>query len=302
MHETMNETLILTNNREKLLLFDVDGTIAESGKQISIEMETLLLDISRKYRIGIVGGGKLEKILWQTRETLVFDHYFTECGCVYDTPISSPSTNLYAKDFIPASALWSPRGIHSFLSKLREKKSKSPRELQHIYTKNLREHALYPKINILVKTALEFLSRVDYMITGNFIDLRNGIIYISLVGMSATEEERHAYIKLDEEHNYRSRLIDVLMSKARSLEIDSGIQICEGGHVGIAIYPIEYDKEQVMEVLLDKDDVEIHYFGDKYQPNGNDHRLINNPNVIGHPVDSIDDTIEILKKMALRIL
>lgn len=298
MHETMNETIILTNNREKLLLFDVDGTIAESGRQISRAMETLLLDISRKYRIGIVGGGKLEKILWQTRETLVFDHYFTECGCVYHAPISSSSTNLYAKDFIPASALWSPRGIHSFLSKLREKKSKSPRELQHIYTKNLREHALYPKINILVKTALEFLSRVDYMITGNFIDLRNGIIYISLVGMSATEEEREAYINLDEEHNYRSRLIDVLIGKARSLEIDTGIQICEGGHVGIAIYPIEYDKEQVMKVLLDKDYVEIHYFGDKYQPNGNDHRLINNPNVIGHPVDSIDDTIEILKKMA----
>ena len=258
------------SNREKLLLFDVDGTIALSGQQISKKMENILLNISIKYRIGIVGGGKLDKILWQIGERVVFDHYFTECGCVYHCPSNNNSS-----------------------------------KLQHKYTKNLREHQLYPKINILLKTALGFLSTVDYIISGNFIDLRNGIIYISLVGMSATQDERETFIALDREQYYRCRLIEILMCKARSLDIDHDIQICEGGHVGIAVYPIEYDKEQVINVLLhdgmnndsNNDIKEIHYFGDKYQPNGNDYRLINNSNVIGHRIDSIDQTIDILEKM-----
>ena len=44
-----------------------------------------------------------------------------------------------------------------------------------------REHSLYNDINILIKLALKFLSIVDYTLTGNFIDLRTGIIYVSLM-------------------------------------------------------------------------------------------------------------------------
>ena len=264
----------MTNNSEKLLLFDVDGTIAQSGQQISLTMETLLIDISRKYKIGIVGGGKLDKILWQIGEKVVFDHYFTECGCVYHTPSNNNNKN-------------------------KNNKNNYSSKLEHKYTKNLREHPLYPKINVLVKTALGFLSQAEYMLSGNFIDLRNGIIYISLIGMSATQSERETFIELDMEHQYRTSLIEILLCKARSLEIETKIQICEGGHVGIAVYPIEYDKEQVVDVLLNNSNCEIHYFGDKYQPNGNDYRLINNPNIIGHKIDSIDQTIDILEKMLI---
>jgi phosphomannomutase len=238
----------------KLLLFDVDGTLAESGKKINKQIENLLQCLSEKYDIGIVGGGKLDKISWQLNNLECITHFFTECGCVYH------------------------------------------KHGKQIYTKNIRHHKLYPKINILIKECLRFLSTVDYNLTGNFIDLRNGIIYVSLIGMVANDEEREMFIEKNKERNYRGELIHTLKEKAFELEIHNEITICEGGEVGIGIYPVEYDKTQVLEHLLDKYN-EIHYFGDKYEKNGNDHNIINHKSVIGHPVNNINETIFILSNL-----
>jgi len=243
---------------KKLFLFDVDGTLIESGKIIEDETLNLLQKMHEKgFELGIVGGGKLEKILKQIKNVTYFKHFFTECGCVYHKNIGPDVLNL-----------------------------------ENIYTKNIRDHELYPKINILIKLALSFLSQVDYAITGNFIDLRNGIIYISLIGMSAIDAERKYFIEKNKQNNYRTRLISILKNKAEELNIIDKLTICEGGEVGIGMYPKEYDKIQVLEHLNGYS--EIHYFGDKYEPNGNDYTIINDKNVIGHPIDSIFQTQTIL--------
>ena len=239
---------------KSLLLFDVDGTIVHSGKKIEPKMVDTLSLVKKTFDLGIVGGGKLEKILNQL-DGFEVNHYFTECGCVYHK-----LTDDYLKE---------------------------------IYIKNIRNHILYPKINILIKEALFYLSKVDYTITGNFIDLRNGIIYISLIGMSATEEERNYFIELNKKHEYILKLLTLLKDKALKIGICSEISICRGGEVGIAIYPVEYDKIQVLDSLLDEYD-KIIYFGDKFDVDGNDYKLINNSNVIGHKVTCIEDTIKIL--------
>ena len=239
---------------KSLLLFDVDGTITHSGKKIDHQMINTLSLLKNKFELGIVGGGKLEKILYQL-DGLEFSHYFTECGCVYHKVIDG--------------------------------------YLKEIYIKNIRNHNLYPKINILIKEALSYLSKVDYMLTGNFIDLRNGIIYISLIGMSATEEERSYFIKINKKHNYILKLLAILKDKALEINIFSKISICRGGEVGIAIYPVEYDKIQVLDSLLDEYN-KIIYFGDKFDTDGNDYKLINSETVIGHKVTCVEDTIKIL--------
>lgn len=241
----------------KLLLFDVDGTLAESGKKINEQIENLLKGLSEKYHIGIVGGGKLDKISWQLNNHDFITHFFTECGCVYH------------------------------------------KDGKQIYSKNIRHHKLYPKINLLIKECLRFLSNVDYNLTGNFIDLRNGIIYVSLIGMVANDEERKMFIEKNKERNYRRDLIHILKGKAYELEMDDEITICEGGEVGIGIYPVEYDKTQVLEHLLDKYN-EIHYFGDKYEKNGNDHNIINHKSVVGHPVNNVNETIDILSNILFK--
>ena len=252
----------------KLLLFDVDGTLTESGQMIDYKTKELLVKLkhNKNYSIGIVGGGKLDKILYQLSNDNYIDHYFSECGCVYYKNISDISN--------------------------------SEVTLEEVYIKNIRVHELYPEINKLVKIALAFISNVDYLVTGNFIDLRNGIIYISLIGMVATLEERKYYLNKDKENHYRENLLNILKKEAQQLNILNKLTICYGGEVGIAIYPIEYDKTQVLVHLLPLYN-EIHYFGDKYEEDGNDHNLIYHLNVIGHPVNSVKDTIELLNKLLL---
>jgi phosphomannomutase len=255
----------------KILLFDVDGTLCDSGKKISQQMANILnkfveLDI----KIGIVGGGTFEKILFQLDNLVKPEYIFSECGSVY----------------------------HQL--------DKSDNKYHLVGKKNLRTEPEYIKINQLIKTALEFISKVDYLISGNFIDLRNGLIYISLVGMAGTDEERENFIKLDKINNYRNKLIGILEKQAKQLDLDDYLDICLGGSVGIALNPKKWNKIQVLNLLnlndsSDLSNSQIHFFGDKYLPGGNDYELISSPLVIPHPVDSPDDTFNhlslLLKKM-----
>jgi phosphomannomutase len=56
------------SKKMRLLLFDVDGTLCQSGQKISPEMAQLLRVISVKHtdmQLAVVGGGTYEKIKWQ---------------------------------------------------------------------------------------------------------------------------------------------------------------------------------------------------------------------------------------------
>jgi HAD superfamily hydrolase (TIGR01484 family) len=246
-----------------LFLFDVDGTIADSGQKITNEMAFILNKIKENGdEIGIVGGGKLDKVLQQMDNKVYFQHYFTECGCVYHKNNSCNSN-----------------------------------DLEEIYIKNIRNHPLYNNINKLVKYCLKFLSSVDYTLTGHFIDLRNGIIYVSLIGLTATQDERAYFMELNKKYDYRKQLIEGLKYIAFKLGIFDKVDIVEGGSVGIAIYPSEYDKIQVLDIFNDKKYDTIYYFGDKYEHSGNDYKILNDIRVKGFEIDSYQNTIDKLSDL-----
>ena len=169
---------------KSIFLFDVDGTLSVSGQKITNDNAIILNKLKENNEIGIVGGGDIKKILYQMDNKITFNHYFSECGCVYDTFINN--------------------------------------KLENKYRKNIRNHKLYPKINILIKKALEFISKVDYTITGHFIDLRCGIIYISLIGMVANNDEREYFKLIDKKENIRSKLINILIEKSKELMLKNG--------------------------------------------------------------------------------
>ena len=154
---------------------------------------------------------------------------------------------------------------------------------------NIYQHCLHHQINQLVKTALVFFSTVDYIITGHLVDLRHGLVYLSLIGMAANYQERQTFIEIDRERGHRKRLLNLLRQRATQLRIVDLVSILEGGSVGIAIYPIEWDKVQVLEHLSSYQS--ICYFGDKYLPGENDYRMITDPRVTGFKVNSPEATI-----------
>lgn len=246
----------------KLLLFDVDGTICDSGKKISLQMAHQLNFLSNAgYILGIVGGGIFSKIKYQLDNKINPEYIFSECGSVFHK-FNFQTTNY---DLINMN--------------------------------NLRLEPEYVQINQLIKTCLKYIANTDYLVSGNFIDLRNGLIYVSMVGMVATDEERENFIQLDKIYSHRTELIKILKTQSIELNIEDKIDICLGGSVGIAIYPSKWNKVQVIDWIEKNKFDEIHYFGDKYLPDGNDYELINYPNIIAHPVDTLEQTLYILTKL-----
>jgi hypothetical protein len=111
--------------------------------------------------------------------------------------------------------------------------------------------------------------------------------------MVANEDERQNFIKLDKKNNYRLELLEILQKKAIELNIDKYVDILLGGSAGIAIYPTQWNKVQIIndEIITKKNYNKIYYFGDKYDIYGNDYKLLNHSDVIGVKIDSLDDTI-----------
>lgn len=248
-----------------LYLFDMDGTLTESTKSISPRMQGHLEGLMKAgHEVGIVGGGLLGKIRDQLNGFNV-DHIFSECGSTYHRLIKdSASTG----DFY-----------------------------QMVYQNRIRDVTYYPEIQELIKAALRYLSSADFPLGGHHIDIRNGLIYISLAGMTATPDERECYIGLDKRHRYRRELIGILRERAKKFGIEDKVTICEGGSVGISIYPERWDKVQVLDrIPLDTYD-RVYYFGDKYDEDGNDHKIINDLRITGIRVNSPKDTDEFLSEV-----
>jgi hydroxymethylpyrimidine pyrophosphatase-like HAD family hydrolase len=167
MTNDMTSDIMRDMTNDTILVFDIDGTLVESSQSILPIHAEILNKLKNKYDIAVCCGGMLNKVKSQMNNLIQFDHYFTENGCVYYDKFN---------DKIP------------------------------IYNNNIRNHRLYPLINELVKCALIFFGNVDYLLTGHLIDLRNGLIYISCVGMQATNEERNMFIELDKQQNIRNNL------------------------------------------------------------------------------------------------
>lgn len=227
----------------KLLLFDVDNTLAHSGQKLDVSMQKKLAQLHNDgHCLGIVGGGTFTKIREQLAECYeLFDHVFSECGCLYHY-----------------------KGV-----------------LQ--YSKNIKEHSCIYNIDKIIKQALLYFSSVPYLLCGHLIDYRHGIVYISCIGMDATQNERAEFLANHVHH--RDQLLQIL----HGLQYPN-ISIKKGGSVGIAVYPSEWSKAQVVDELKQYIYEEIYYYGDSDGIDGNDTELLNHPQVRGIVVKDPNDT------------
>ncbi len=247
-----------------IYIFDIDGTLADSGKSIDLQMLEILARLKTQTgcELGLCGGGRFEKACEQVLNSKLFDHIFAECGCDYRK--YNPETNEY----------------------------------KLVCEKNIRSHRLFKEINILIKYCLKFISQMEYNLGGHMIDIRKGIVYVSLVGMTATDEERDQFIALDQTNGFRSQLIEQLNRFVKILGCENHIQVMIGGQVGITIMPMAHDKVQILDYLDPLVYKLIGYFGDKYELGGNDYRIMENQCVQAYRVTNPEET----KKLILDIL
>ena len=71
---------------------------------------------------------------------------------------------------------------------------------------------------------------------------------------------------------------------------DFGLQFSIGGQISFDVFPKGWDKTYCLQHIPENIS-EIHFFGDKTYPGGNDHEIFSSDKVAGHTVTNPEDTI-----------
>ena len=99
---------------------------------------------------------------------------------------------------------------------------------------------------------------------GIHIEERPGMINFSIVGRGATQEQRKDYWIWDQKSRERHNIAEFINKHFDLLEASVG------GEISIDIYPIGWDKSQVLEYI---EEGNYHFFGDRAFEGGNDYAL-----------------------------
>ena len=231
------------------LVYDLDGTLVISSKQITYDMISMLETLkNRGYKNIIVSGGTYQKIKWQLQDRYdLFDMIFAECGAV-----------LYQNDKL-------------------------------IYQKQVTDLIDKTVLNNIKIRFIEMCNEIEFEYVGERFDMRNGLIYLTPVGMEADDKLRAKFIMYENNNKFRETLIHEL----KILDTHDQLEMVKGGKTGISIYPKGIDKTQILEYIPD---VTIYFFGDNCREGGNDKCLYEHERCIGYEVRNYYHTLNLLNQ------
>lgn len=127
---------------------------------------------------------------------------------------------------------------------------------------------------------------------GTFVEFRNGMINVSPIGRNCAQEERDAFEEYDKKHGVRDKFVKELREKFGT---KMGLQFSIGGQISFDVFPKGWDKTFCLRYL--EGIPEIHFFGDKTSPGGNDYEIYSHPRTIGHAVTSPEHTMRLLREL-----
>ena len=157
---------------------------------------------------------------------------------------------------------------------------------------SIKKHLGEEKIKLFVNFCLHYMADLDIpKKRGTFIEFRNGLINVCPIGRNCTQEERIEFSEYDDKHKIRDKFVTACQKEFPEL----GLHFSIGGQISFDVFPTGWDKTFCLN-LIDKYR-EIHFFGDKTYPGGNDHEIYEDSRTIGHRVTSPDDTMAQLKDL-----
>jgi len=130
---------------------------------------------------------------------------------------------------------------------------------------------------------------------GTFIEYRTGMMNISPVGRNCSREERNAFEAYDNEHKVRTTMVEAMRKEFADYDLTFSI----GGQISFDVFPRGWDKTYCLRHLPAGQFSEIHFFGDKTDPGGNDHEIFSDSRTIGHNVKGPDHTKELCEGLFL---
>lgn len=160
---------------------------------------------------------------------------------------------------------------------------------------SIQQHLGEEKLQRFINFVLKYLSQIKLPVKrGTFIEFRSGMLNISPIGRQCSREERNDFEKYDKEHKIRETMIKVLEKEFHDIDLKYSI----GGQISFDVFPHGWDKTYCLNhVTKNHNFKEIHFFGDKIYPGGNDYEIYMDDRTIGHKVESPDDTKNQLIKL-----
>lgn len=160
---------------------------------------------------------------------------------------------------------------------------------------NIIQHLGEDTIQRFINFVLRYLSELKLPFKrGTFLEFRNGMMNICPVGRQCSREERNLFNAYDQEHQVRRKMIEVLKNEFSEVDLTYSI----GGQISFDVFPNGWDKTYSLRYIeANYKFKEIHFFGDKTEPGGNDYEIFIDPRTISHKVESPHDTKRILKEL-----
>jgi len=156
------------------------------------------------------------------------------------------------------------------------------------------KHLGEARMKEFINFTLMYIAMLDIPIKrGTFIEFRNGMLNVSPVGRNCSHAERDAFEAYDAAHGVRAAFVAALQARFP----DYGLKYSIGGQISFDVFPVGWDKTFCLRYLEAEAFDEVHFFGDKTFPGGNDYEIFSHPAVIGHTVTSPDDTMAQCRKI-----
>merc|ERR1712224_179226 len=99
---------------------------------------------------------------------------------------------------------------------------------------------------------------------------------ISPVGRNCSREERNEFEKYDNEHHVRSKMVEAMKKEFADYDLTFSI----GGQISFDVFPRGWDKTYCLQFLPEAEFTEVHFFGDKTDPGGNDHEIFSHERTV----------------------
>jgi phosphomannomutase len=162
-----------------------------------------------------------------------------------------------------------------------------------IHQQNIAAHLGEDKTQSLINFALRYMSELVLPVKrGTFVEFRSGLINFCPVGRSCSQAQRDAFAAYDQAQGVRAAFKAALEKEFGDL----GLRFVIGGQISIDAFPDGWDKRYCLQ-FVEQDFDEIHFFGDKTEPGGNDYEIFTDSRTVGHRVTGPEDTMEQVKAL-----
>eukprot|EP00128_Syssomonas_multiformis_P010600 Colp12_sorted_trinity150504_noHs@14158 len=163
-----------------------------------------------------------------------------------------------------------------------------------IAVQSIKKYLGEERLKKFINFVLHYIADLDIPIKrGTFIEFRNGMLNVSPIGRNCSHEERCEFEEFDKKAKIRETMVAVLEKEFADFNLKYSI----GGQISFDVFPIGWDKTYCLQ-FIEKDGFKnIHFFGDKTYPGGNDYEIFTSDKTTGHTVTSPEDTRAQLTKL-----